>query len=270
MNQNSFVRGRAIGGSVLLAMAGSVALTGVAGAAVVGTDNASAGAYADGWQNGDDGSITGDGAFGAWVENQSGNAGVFIGDSRNLAGGMSGADINSGGVSFGLFSFASDGSFVNFSRSFGSELSVGQTFSLDIAVNFRSGLKGFHLTDAAENKLFSFTIGNLGSGDDHTVENAATGNGSIGADYSSNTVFSLSMTQTSAGGGEWSITRSGGISDFDTGTYTGSAARFELFHFSGPGGGEQDMFINNLAIVPAPGSAGLAAVGGLALARRRR
>lgn len=237
--------------AALVAALGMLGIAGTANAATIGTDNASASAYDDSFDNGDDGFITGDAALGAWVESQSGNAGKFIGDSTNLAGG-SGADINAAGESFGLYSFNSDGSFINMSRSFDSPLSVGQTFSLDLAVNFRSGLKGFHLTDSSATKLFSFTIGDLGNGDDHTVENAATGNGSIGNAYSSDTAFHLAMTQTSAGGGTWSITRSGGISDFDTGTYSGVAERFEVFHFSGPGGSEQDMYVNNLSIVPEP------------------
>ncbi len=248
---------------------GLFALSGTSSAAVIGTDHAGAAAYDDGFDNGDDGSITGDAAFGAWGETQNGGAGKFIGDSTNLASGA-GADINMAGESFALFSFGDDGSFVNMARSFGSALSVGQTFSLDLAVNFRGGLKGFHLTDADANKLFSFTIGNLGGGDDYTVENAATGNGSIGDAYDANTAFSIMITQTSAGGGTWSITRSGGINDFDSGTYAGVAERFELFHFNGPGGSEQDLYVNNLSIVPEPASLALIGLGGMMILRQPR
>jgi hypothetical protein len=254
--------------SMLLAGLVGSACLGLAQAAIVGTDNASAAAYDDGFDDGDDGFITGDAAFGPWVESQSGNAGKFIGNSTNLASGA-GADINTAGESWGFFSFANDGSFVNMSRLFSSGLTPGQTFSVDLAINFRSGLKGIHITDAAENRLFSFTVGNLGNGDDHTVENAATGNGSVGNAYDPVTIFSLAITQTSLAGGTWSLTRSGGIADFDTGTYNGVAERFELFHFNGPGGSEQDMYVNNLAITPEPGSLVLLSLVALLGMRRR-
>jgi hypothetical protein len=89
--------------------------------------------------------------------------------------------------------------------------SVGQVFSIDLAVNFRNGFKGIDVRDSTTANIFNFNVGNVGAGDDYIVQFAASGNGSIGNSYSSNTAFNLSFTQTSASGGTGKIARSGGI-----------------------------------------------------------
>lgn len=279
--------------SIVGAITLSIAVLAISGAsanaALIGSDNASTNAYlatdgngtndsdptnnTNGWVSGDDGFVTGPAAFQPWLLTTGGTpgaAGFFVSDSRNLSGGV-GANINSAGnLSFGMFGTSS--MFANAVRAFDSGLTVGQTLSLDIGVNFRNGQKGFDLRDAGNAVLLNFNIGNLGAGDDYTVQFAATGSGSIGNAYSANTAFNFSVTQTSAGGGSWTILRSGGISDSDSGTYTGTPANLN-FYVSGTGGGsESDLYVNNLAIVPEPGSIALiaASVCGFALRRRRR
>ncbi|NOZ39619.1 MAG: hypothetical protein GXP24_05270, partial [Planctomycetes bacterium] len=216
-----------------------------ASATLVGTDDASQAVYDDSWGSGDDGSATGD-AFGVWTLNTTGGtSGQFIGDSKNLSGG-SGADINVSGESFGLF--GGSGSSATATRSLNGTLEVGQTFSLDLAVNFRNGAKGFNLFDASSTQLFNFNVG----GDDYVVNSATTGTGSIGNAYSPDTSFNLSFLQTSATGGDWTITRTGGVTDLDTGTYTGIAASFEFYVNGTDGGSPNDLFVNNLSAVPEP------------------
>lgn len=259
-------------------------------ASLIGSDNASSNAYlatdgnggndadptnnTNGWVSGDDGFLTGAGAFLPWALNTGGTpgaAGFFIGDSRNLSSGLAGADINSvGNASFGMFGTSS--MFADAVRPFDSALAVGQTLTLDIGVNFRNGQKGFDLRDASDTVLMNFNIGNLGSGDDYTVQFGTTFNGSIGNAYSANTAFNVSITQTSAGGGSWTILRSGGISDSDSGTYAGVPTNLKFYVNSTGGGSESDLYVNNLAIVPEPASTSLiaAAAVGFALRRRRR
>lgn len=243
-------------------------------AAALFTETAGNPYYDSGW---DFGSSQPDnfGWFTSTTETDPGDAGRFLGDSTNLAGG-SGGNINTNGRSWGMFG-TSGGTGFGESNAFGflkdgagndAALSVGQTLSLDLAVNFRNGTKGVSMRDLGNTELFTFDI----SGDDYSVLNATSGNGSIGDQYSSNTVFNVSVTQTSAGGGTWEITRSGGVSDFDSGTYTGAIANFHLFARQTDGGSENDLFVNNISVIPEPGAAGLLLIGSglLALRRNRR
>lgn len=234
------------------------------GAVIVGSDSANDVAYNGGWTNGTDGGTAG--TFGAWALTSEGaQSGHFIGSSTSLS--SPGADINSGGEAFGMFGHTSQTSeaFRDFN---GNSLGVGQTFSLDLAVNFRNGNKGFDLRDSSDSVIFNFNIGN----DDYVVNLAASGNGSIGDTYSSVTSFNLSFTQTSALGGTWTITRSGGVSDTDSGTYSGIAENFKFYESNTTGGGaaEDNLFFNNLTVVPEPASAFLGLIGATLLLRRRR
>jgi hypothetical protein len=240
-------------------------------AAVVGTDDANSLAYSGGWGNGSDGSTSGN-AFGAWVLNSNNNpgggvfAGHFIGDSTFLNPGNTGADINASGRSFGMYANPA-GALSTASRSFNGALSVGDTFSLDLAANFRNGNKGLNLL-AGATEIFNFNIG----GDNYVVNNAASGNGSIGATYSSNTEFRISFTQTSALGGTWDIIRSGGVSDSDSGTYNGIASSFALYVASTEGGDQNNLFANNFQITAVPEPASLVMLAGCSAAfviRRR-
>ncbi len=253
------MKGYVVIGIMALAL---LATPGAAQAAFVGADNASAAAYDDGWNNLDDGTTGGHpDAFGQWFL---GGDGIHsIGDSTQLAGG-SGGDINAAGESFRIQSI--DGSYADAFRFFDPDgLSVGQSFAIDLAVNFRGGFKGMDLRGLTDDTIFNFNIG----GDDYAVNDAAGGNGSIGADYSSNTVFHLVFEQTSPAGGNWSITRSGGLSDFDSGTYEGVARSIKLYNGGQGTAPEDDLYVNNLVIVPEPAALfvlGLAAV----MVRRRR
>lgn len=242
-----------------------LAVVGMGHAALIGEDNAAAAAYDDGWTTGDDGTSGGDpGAFGQWF--LGGDGSHSIGDSTQVAGGA-GGDINSAGESFRMQ--APNGTYADAYRFLDpAGLSVGQTFSIDMAVNFRGGFKGIDLRgpEPDNNTLFNFNIG----GDDYVVDQAETGNGSIGNAYSNNTVFRLEFTQTSATGGTWAITRSGGVADYDTGTYTGVARSIKLYIGGMGTAQEDDLFVNNLAIVPEPASQSLLALAGLLLAGRRR
>lgn len=245
-------------------------ISAVANGATIGVDLANDPAYNSGWLNGTDGGTPA--SFGAWSLVTGGvNSGHFIGDSTTLSGGNTGADINTTGESFGMYGHSGETSEAY--RDFnGSTLGVGQAFSLELAVNFRNGDKGFDLRDSSDNVIFNFNIGDVGSGDDYTVQFAATGNGTIGNTYSANTEFALYFVQTSGSGGTWSITRSGGVSDFDSGTYSGVAENFKLYNSqTSSSAAENNLYANNFQITPEPSRAmllGLCLVG-LIFPRRR-
>lgn len=237
-----------------------------------GSDNANDPAYDAGFNNGSDGGTPA--TFGAWiigVNPPGATAGSFIGDSTSLSAGNTGGSINVGGESFGLF--AHSGLSVDASRSFDSLLNPGQTFTIQIAVNFRNGNKGFDLRDSSSATIFNLNVG----GDNYSVNNVASGGGTLfGGAYDSNTVFSISLTQVDGTGGTWSVTRSGGLTGVATGTYSGVGAGIHLYNSMTTGGGasEDNLFFNNLAVVPEPTTisllAGPAILGAYMFMRRRR
>ncbi|MBI9020527.1 MAG: PEP-CTERM sorting domain-containing protein [Verrucomicrobia bacterium] len=219
-----------------------------AGAAVIATDNASDIAYNSGWTNGTSGGT----GFGAWtLAAGGGNSGHLIGDSTDLA--APGADINVSGESFGMYGYS--GEYADAWRYFSSDLSVGQTFSIELAVNWRNGAKGLNLLTSGGTEIINFNVG----GDDYTMGGTSIGNG-----YSDNTEFLFEFTQTSAGAGTWSITRSGGITDLDTGVYTGVAGGFKLYCGGTDGDGATNrLYANNIQVVPEPATALLFGIGGM-------
>ena len=202
--------------------------------------------------------------FGSWavVASPSGTsaAGSFIGDSTTLAPSNSGGDINSSGVSFGLFGHS--GATAEATRFFDAPLLIGQSFVFQLAVNFRNGNKGIDVRDANSNTIFNLNIG----GDVYSVNNTPSFATTIlfGNVYDPNTVFTVQLTQTSAMGGTWTITRSGGLSGTQSSffDYAGVAAGFHLYNAqtTGSGAPEDNLFFNNPQIVPEPST--LVLIGG--------
>ncbi|MDQ2867999.1 MAG: hypothetical protein M3R59_06245 [Verrucomicrobiota bacterium] len=217
-------------------------------------------------------------AFGPWTvtPNPPGTttAGSFIGDSTTLAPGNTGGNVDTSGVAFGLFGHTS--AYVNATRSFDSPLTVGQSFIIQIAVNFRNGNKGIDVRDASNNVIFDLNIG----GNDYSVNDTGGGTTNLfNMVYDPNTVFTVQLTQTSLTGGEWTITRSGGQSGTQDGGnfgYNGVAAPIDLYNVATTGGGapQDNLFFNNLQIIPEPSIvallAGSALLGALLYAGRRR
>jgi hypothetical protein len=242
-------------------------------AATPGSDNAADPAYGTVWANGSDGGTPA--TFGPWTiaVTPSGtlSAGTFIGDSTTLAPSNTGGNINTSGKSFGMFGHT--GATADATRAFDSALGIGQTFSLDMAVNFRNGNKGFDLL-VGGTSVFNLNIG----GNAYSVNNAATNNGPIfGSAYNANTVFHIDLVQTSLTVGTWTITRSGGLTGTVSGTYSGDATGFHLYNSQTTGGGaaEDNLFINNLVVaVPEPSALSIlaapAVLAALFFIRRRR
>jgi hypothetical protein len=228
--------------------------------ATAGTDDASN--YGGSWTNGSNGGT----GFAAWDLTNNNNdgttlfAGYFLGDSTLGTG-----NINTSGVSFGIYANP-NGAFANSARNFDSALTVGQTFSIDMGVNFRNGDKGLNLEAGSE--VFNFDVG----GDMYKINGVDTG-----LAYDAASIFHLAFTQTSLAGGTYSVSR--GASVF-TGTYTGDASGFQAYNSNTNGGGDGDadnLYFNNLSVtnaaVPEPATVllvGPALLGGVFFVRRRR
>lgn len=238
----------------IMTLSAMVFIAAVTIAADTGEDNASADAYAKAWTAENSGKTAGD-AFSAWrlhvlPEGSPVSAAEFsVGDSKTV--GDPGADINSNGKSFGLLGKRVDGKDIEaaaFREFNGGGLAVGQTFAIDLAVNYRNGFKGIDVRSGTEKdndrkNLFTFNIG----GDDYVVSNAASNNGSVGNEYKGDTSFHIELTQTAATGGTWKITRAGG-GEPATGSYNGVPTGFKLY-CSGTDGTKYDrLFANNLRI----------------------
>jgi hypothetical protein len=249
----------------------SVAIVATLSATTPGTDNAADAAYATAWTNGTDGGTAA--TFNPWdlTNNNDGanmgadHAGYFIGDSTAGSG-----DINTSGKSFAIFANPST-AFADADRTFDTALDIGQTFSLDLAVNFLNGNKGFNLysggTPTMGTQIFNFNAG----GNLYSINGNDTG-----LTFDAASVFHLAFNQTSAGGGSYSVSR--GSSSF-TGTYTGDPTAFRLYN-SGTDNGNNanNLYFNNLSVstvaVPEPSTlsllAGPALLGGWMFLRRRR
>ncbi len=219
--------------------------------AYTGTDNASASAYSGGWVDGSNGHITGPDAYGMWFLNA--DTADIIHETASVSSLSSNApNLNTGGVSFRMM--GKNGQEATAFRFIDDDgLSAGQTFSIDLAVNFRNGYKGIDLRGISDENIFNFNIGD----DDYTVNGALTGNGSIGDSYSDNTLFHIVFEQVDVSGGNWTITRSGGVSDTASGTYAGIARSFKLYIGSTAGTDADALFFNNLATVPEPSQSAL-------------
>ncbi|HEY4283586.1 MAG TPA: PEP-CTERM sorting domain-containing protein [Chthoniobacterales bacterium] len=226
-------------------------------AATPGSDNAADLAYGGSGAGSFDGKDGGTPvSFSPWMvtPNPTGttSAGSFIGDSTTLASNNSGGNVNTSGVSFGLFGHS--GAFVNAVRSFDAPLLNGQSFIIQLAVNFRNGNKGIDVRDPNGNVIFDLNIG----GDDYSVNNTGGGTTNLfDMVYDPNTVFTVQLTQIDPTDGSWTIIRSGGHTGTATSgifPYQGLAASFDLYNVATTGGGapEDNLFFNNIQIVPEP------------------
>ncbi len=242
-------------------------------AAMLGVDNA---ANYTNWTNGSNGGT----GFGAWdLTNNNNNgttvfAGYFLGDSTAGTG-----NINTVGKSFGIY--ANPGAaFANASRTFaGGALSLGQTFSIQLAVNFRNGDKGINLLSGGT-QVFNFNVGQAGTGTDgYYYQNGAGGPTNTGFAYYSDSVFFLSYLQQKATAAQLTLTRTsatGGTAatnSFTETLTTSGLSSFTLYNSNtGDGSSQNNLFFNNMQVVPEPSICVLAALGGTALTimRRRR
>lgn len=248
----------------------------------VDDDNASRTEYEDGITEFENGSSNPNG-LGGWVFGSGIESGDFTVASGSSNGGTDQIDVS--GDAFRLIDSDASGDFTGVTRflddSSGSptgSLSAGQSFSFQMDVNFRDGFKGVNIFGADNStRIFNFESSTNVDGNDtdgYIVNDASSGSGSLfGNMYDADTVFTLDFDQTSVNGGDWLITRSGGLSGTASGTYEGRFSSFELFTLGAGNDTNNAILYNNFEIVPEPSAFALIA-GTLGLAcvmlRRRK
>ncbi len=234
---------------------------------------------ASNYTNWTDGSNQGSG-FTSWDlsdnNNDPGNnvfAGYFLGDSTNGA-----ADINTGGQSFGIF--ANPGSaFANATRDFATPLSVNDIFSVDLALNFDNGNKGFSLRGGGS-QIFNFNVGSGASVNTDFTDNLTTATYDYGGDaliqavieVISASALSYDITRTSDQGTQGTL-YSGTVTGI---TQSGIPQSIESVEFYNSGtddsSAQNNLYFNNLSVVPEPSVTALliGAFAALTVLHRRR
>ena len=262
-----------------------VASTPAARASLPAFDSAADSAYDTGWNDGSNGGF----GFTPWrIESNADathSAGTFIGDAG--ASGVNPA-INTNGRAFGMYANVppnTSGASVSAQRDFtGGTLQPGESFTLQIAINYRDGSKGVILSGASPfgNALGAFSTG----GFPHTHSLSLYDHSTLQTvnyttyDYYPDSLFTVRFTMVSLTllqADLWRTTSALGFEHLTTLTANSpaTASGFNLFYGStAQSAPELDLFFNNFAVVPEPSSFALLVVGSLAglhfLRRRSR
>lgn len=216
-------------------------LAGSAIAATPGADSPDSPEYkGDKWESGQN---AGKGFMGWNIVTSGSEAGASIGDSSQAAMGIN----TSAGKAFRLFA-RGKGNSVEAYRTLDMPLEMGQSLEVQISVNFRSGNKGLDLRRAGDNQtIFNLNIG----AEDYKVNLAATGNGSLGSEYSNKSVFTIVFTQKDPNAGTWKVSRSGGVTSVHEGNYEGVAAGLKFYVMDTDPSPENELWFNHLKITGA-------------------
>jgi hypothetical protein len=204
--------------------------------------------------------------FGAWdlYISTNGTAGRFIGDS--VAQGF--GNINTNGSSFGMWGNPVGDNYSNAQRAFSNALSVGNSFSIQLAIAYRNGSKGISLFSggfAPANEIWNFNVG----GDQYSAGGVIQTSWA----YSQTSIFNLTASQTSATSIDISLTR-GSDNYTTTISNTGALSGFRLYVGSTDATGNlNNLYFNNLSVVPEPSTYALLGLGAASVLwriRRRR
>jgi len=237
--------------------------------ALIANDVASNPAYSGGWGNGTNGGS----GFLPWAITGNGNGttlftGNFTGNSAAGAG-----NINTGGVSFGLYANPV-GAAINANRAFATSLVSLDVFTFRLALNYDNGNKGFDFFAGGDGTVLNF---NVGGGAGVSSTKTLTPITSVVYDYGGNdAVFDVTLSMTSASSFSYDISRtssqglqgtlfSGNVSGLTQGP-TGFG-----FYVSGTdaGGADQNnLYLNSLTVVPEPSALVLLGLGTIALGFR--
>jgi hypothetical protein len=230
--------------------------------ALTASDNADN--YVGGWIDGSNGGS----GFNPWGFTTTDDNTVNISDSTAGAG-----DINTVAGSFEMKS--DNGGSLDVFRSFGggASLSSGDTFSLDITLNFRDGNKGFDLRNDGDT-LFNFNVGgdqyifggvNLSDSAGENWQYLADANYGLEFEFVTETILNAKIIRNST---------TFGVEQYQIPNIALSAVVNNFkFYVSGTGGDSPDnsLYANNLSVVPEPSSyAWIAGVLALVTVVRRR
>jgi len=205
---------------------------------------------------------TGFGGWGLSIETGTGFAGAFIGDPDEA--GISGMST----TTFGFFANpAGVGANVTVARGFAAPLGVGQTFSFQWGLNWDSDVegsnRGFNLLGDEGEELLNINMGN---------SSTITINGNPMLTEFGSQAFTISFTHVSSGNLEVDIAAGRDGSETFNDTFTvASAPESFAFYFNGAAAGvERQMYVDQLEVIPEPGTMALMGLGLLGVAALRR
>lgn len=232
--------------------------TGVASAQIA-SDNASN--YGGSWTNGSNGGS----GFGAWAFSGNGTGG-FAGTELKDPTAVSITGM--GTTAFVLYADPSgSGVYSNADRALSSALNVGDTFSVQLGINFDSGSVG--------NKGFNIFSGGIGGTQIVNINNGGTAAITINGNpmfnnYGTN-AMTISFQLTTATNLLVSGTGRDGSESY-SGNFTVAAApnAFRLYASNMQAGDEAKPYLNNLSVVPEPSAIVLLGLGLAAFALRRK
>lgn len=243
--------------------------------ALLASDDASDGAYDDGWQGTDNGGS----GYDSWTFANGSNSGFFTASSTSNGDGDGNGDgdIDTGGRAWGLF--ANSGDTASAIRQFTSgSLDVGNRFEISMDNGFvdNGSTVGFGLRNAAGENLVEYFF--VGGNSNYTVNaNSVSGTTPGFTDEG----MTLKFTVTDADSFSLTIDELAdgiGVNHTVTGDFLSATdqriAQVRLFNFNAGGGGERNLFFNSISAVPEPSAflfGGIVCgVLGLKFARRRR
>ena len=242
----------------------ALAFATLATGAVIATDNALN--YGGGWNDGTNG---GSGFLSWTISHNNNGATLFAGDS--LGNSTAGAgNINTGGIAFCLYAnpaFA----YVNADRAFVTTLATGNTFSFQLALNYDNGNKGFNLFAGTQGQVLNFNV-DLGASVSATSGATLTPGSGAGYNYGGNdAVLNVTVGVNSASQFSYDISRTsstGSQGILFSGTVSGLTDSLSGFGFyvSGTdagGAAQNNLYLNNLSVVPEPSAAALLGFGAL-------
>jgi len=145
----------------------------------------------------------------------------------------------------------------------GGPLSAGQSFLIELGVNFRNGFKGIDLFSGSFQTAWNFNVGN----DSYSAGGSALSG--TAAPYVADSVFTIRANQLTASTFEVLVSRSGSTL-YTSSALSGALNGFKLYVGQTEQGNENNLFANNLRIIPEPSTPllmGLGLAGLLALRR---
>jgi hypothetical protein len=258
----------------------------VVDAAAPASDKASNSPYAPGntWVNTQNGGT----GFGGWVLTSGTSSGFLIGSSSGNGGSPPSGNIDTAGVSWGMFASNADTASAIRPFSLGGpnaskQLAVGQSISLamDNGLVQAGGQVGFSLNDGMSNARFQFYYLGGDSVDSYKININGT-QFNLGLPFTANGFSNITFTLGASNTWSLSITENGvaGTMMFSSASFANLAssniAQIQLFDINGGSAANNDVYFNSLTIdaIPEPSVmsllAGSAVLSGWRFIRRRR